>query len=199
MGNWTSTGKGSSGKTTLGCCTAGRPGQGAGWNLLRACESRKQVRDGGDTPSCNVGSTVVCRESHACRPARRVHARQSGAHFAGLLGPRHPRRPRPRHRPCGTFFRQQTCHPRRPVPPKFLGPRAPRPFCAFPQVVSQDGEKSAKTSAPPQRSVRAGTAGDIRNMAGPVDEVCPLVLASLARAGCAGAHSTVPMPFPGRH
>ena len=101
-------------------------------------------------------------KSHACRPARRVHARQSGAHFAGLLGPRHPRRPRPWHRPCGTFFRQQTCHPRRPVPPKFLGPRAPRPFCAFPQVVSQDGEKSAKTSAPPQRSVRAGTAGGIR-------------------------------------
>ena len=112
---------------------AGAHGGRSGWNLLRACESRKQVRDGGDTPSCNVGSTVVCRESHACRSARRVHARQSGAHFAGLLGPRHPRRPRPWHRPCGTFFRQQTCHPRRPVPPKFLGPRAPRPFCAFPQ------------------------------------------------------------------
>ena len=46
----TNTGKGRVQGKPLVCCTAGRPGQRAGWNLLRACESREQGRDGRDTP-----------------------------------------------------------------------------------------------------------------------------------------------------
>ena len=46
----TNTGKGRVLGKPLVCCTAGRPGQRAGWNLLRACESREQGRDGRDTP-----------------------------------------------------------------------------------------------------------------------------------------------------
>ena len=45
------------GKPQVGCTVVG-PGQRAGWNLLRASESREQGRDGGDTALVNVGDPM---------------------------------------------------------------------------------------------------------------------------------------------
>ena len=56
----TNTGKGRVLGKPLVCCTAGRPGQRAGWNLLRACESRERGSYGGDTPREDGEAAVSC-------------------------------------------------------------------------------------------------------------------------------------------
>jgi len=95
-------------------------------------------------------------------------------------------------RPTGLMEpRPQGLRPWQPPPHRA---HAHHPF----RVASISGEKRilhAKTSAPPQRSVRAGNCRWHPTTAGPMDDCCALLLAALARAGRAGAHSSVPTPW----
>ena len=154
--------QGSACKTTVGRLRGGR----AGWNLLRACESREQARDGGDTPSGNVESTVACCEGRACRPALHVHRGHAGAHVAGPFSdirphipPCRPRRPRPAHGPCHTCVPEWAPNARPSMLP--VGSASSDTFRP-PRTKRGRPQNSSKTSAPPERSVRAGADGDIR-------------------------------------
>ena len=125
-------------KTTVGRLWGGR----AGWNLLRACESREQARDGGDTPRGNVETTVACCEGRACRPGLHVHRRHAGSHVAGPFSdirphipPCRPRRPRPAHGPC------HTCVPE-------WAPNKDRPCCpSAPPVLTRFGRPGQSETA----------------------------------------------------
>jgi hypothetical protein len=162
MGKGMGTGKGSACKGPHKT-TAGAQGWKAGWSLLRACESRNQVRDGGDTPRGNVESTVAGVHGRACRQDPLVHPLYPGTHVTRPLCPRRPRRPRPGHYPCSTFSDSEHaagCAPAgRSLDPCLCLHVAP----FLPDSSSLSSRTgSAKTAAPPQRSVRAGTAGDTR-------------------------------------
>ena len=144
----------------------GRPQLGWGprrevWleNLLRACESRKQVRDGGDTPSGNVESTVACCYGRACRPAPHVHPRHPGPHFAGPFSdvrphspPRRPRRPLPGHWPCCTFSHREHAAQGAPKVPRALG-TVPM-LCRFPSLSSMTEKKGQDISAAAEKRAR---------------------------------------------
>merc|ERR1719199_822359 len=84
-------------------------GRRAGWNLLRACESRDQGRDGKDTPrERRLGDDGVPRCSCAA-PRLPMAMRCTSGHVAMSRLPRPPRRPRPNPVPMRTCCDMESC------------------------------------------------------------------------------------------
>ena len=149
----TNTGKGRVLGKPLVCCTAGRPGQRAGWNLLRACESREQGRDGRDTPrgrrrgddGVPRGSCMAPRLLRSMRctsevmwPGRAFH----GAHVA--------RAPTPIQ--CAHVSTWKVAPT---APTASPGPCPPSVPCCSWQDKARRRKKSAMSAWPRQRSARA--------------------------------------------
>ena len=84
-------------------------GRRAGWNLLRACESREQGRDGRDTPrGRRLGDDGVPRCPCAA-PRVPMSMRCTSGHGAMSRLPRPPRRPRPNPVPMRTCCDMESC------------------------------------------------------------------------------------------
>ena len=137
----------------LVCCTAGSPGRRAGWNLLRACESREQGRDGRDTPGGRrPGDDGVPRWS--CVAPRLLRSMRCtsevmwpGRAFHGAYVARAPTPFQCAH--VATWKVAPT------APTASPGPCPPSVPCCSWQDKARQRTKSAMSARPLQRSVRA--------------------------------------------
>jgi len=141
---------------------------------------QRRVDGGVPREPCVPPSSPCAREavrSPLCRAAR----------------PTSPTSPAPQAPSMWHIFPTANMPPEAPSTPKVSrAPSTASILCLSPGCLPGRRKKCQDVSAAAEKRARWNCRWH-PNMAGPVDEVCPLVLASLARAGCAGAHSTGPM------